>query len=218
MPIPAPNLDNRRFQQIVDEAKRLIPRYCPEWTDHNVSDPGVALIELFAWMTESLLYRINQVPEKNYIKFLEMLGVHLDPPRAAEADLTFYLSGPASSEVTIDEGTEAATLRTETAAATVFTTERDLAIRPPVLRGIFTHRASLGHDGWVENDLSRLSLPDQSIIIFPNPPSFGDSFLIALEHDHSHHVLAVVMGCEEAGGAGIDPTNPPVQWEAWQGE
>ena len=74
MPLPAPNLDDRRFQDIVDEAKRLIPRYCPEWTNHNVSDPGVALIELFAWMSEMVLYRINQVPERLYVHFLNMVG------------------------------------------------------------------------------------------------------------------------------------------------
>ena len=52
MALPAPNLDDRRFQDLVDEAKRLVQRRCPEWTDHNVSDPGVTLIELFAWMTD----------------------------------------------------------------------------------------------------------------------------------------------------------------------
>ena len=63
MALPVPNLDDRKFQDLVDEAKRLIPRYCPEWTNHNVSDPGVALIELFAWMSEMVLFRLNQVPE-----------------------------------------------------------------------------------------------------------------------------------------------------------
>jgi hypothetical protein len=48
MPLPTVTLDDRRFQDIVDQAKGLIPQYCPEWSDHNVSDPGVALIELFA--------------------------------------------------------------------------------------------------------------------------------------------------------------------------
>ena len=81
MPLPTPMLDDRKFQDIVDQAKRLIPRYCPEWTDHNVSDPGVALIELFAWMTDLLLYRINQVPDKLYVRFLEMIGVQLRAPR-----------------------------------------------------------------------------------------------------------------------------------------
>jgi len=218
MPIPAPNIDNRRFQDLVDEAKRLIPQFCPEWTDHNVSDPGIALVELFAWMTESLLYRANQVPEKHYIKFLEMLGIRLEPPRSARAPVTFYLSGPQSGEITMPLGTEAATIRTETAPATVFTTQGDLTIRPPVVRGAFTHRANLGNDGWVTHDLSRLSLPEQSIIMFPNPPSPGDAFLLALENDLSHHVLGLIVGCERAGGAGINPANPPWQWEVWQGD
>ena len=46
MALPAPNLDDRRFQQLVDDAKRLVQRNCPEWTDHNVSDPGVTLVEV----------------------------------------------------------------------------------------------------------------------------------------------------------------------------
>src|SRR5438477_10265974 len=114
MSLPAPLLDNRRFQDIVDEAKAAIPRYCPEWTDHNVSDPGVALIELFAWMTDMLLYRVNQVPDKMYTAFLELIGVRLDPPRAARAPVTFYLSAAQSGDVIIPEDTEVATIRTET--------------------------------------------------------------------------------------------------------
>src|SRR5205807_6320292 len=94
MSLPSPNLDDRSFQDIVDDVKRQIGLRCPEWTDHNVSDPGVTLIELFAWMTEMMMFRMNQVPEKNYIKFLEMLGVTLEPPAPARTDLRFRLSRP----------------------------------------------------------------------------------------------------------------------------
>src|SRR5713226_4861879 len=142
MPLETPKLDDRRFQDIVDEAKSRIPRYCPEWTDHNVSDPGVALIELFAWMTDLLLYRVNQVPDKMYIKFLELIGVRLEPPRAARAPITFYLSAPQPDEVTIAEVAQVATLRTETSPAIVFTTEAALTIRPPAMTGVFTRNAS----------------------------------------------------------------------------
>ena len=79
MALPVPNLDDRRFQDLVDDAKRLVQQRCPEWTDHNVSDPGVTLIELFAWMTDQLLYRLNRVPDRNYVKFLELIGVSLYP-------------------------------------------------------------------------------------------------------------------------------------------
>ena len=65
MSLPAPKLDDRSFQDLVDEAKRYIQERCPEWTDHNVSDPGVTLIEAFAWMTDLLLYRLNRVPERS---------------------------------------------------------------------------------------------------------------------------------------------------------
>ena len=92
MALPAPNLDDRTFQDIVDEAKRLIPRYTPEWTNHNLSDPGVALIELFAWMSEMVLFRVNQVPDRLFVHFLNLVGIEPFPPSVARADITFWLS------------------------------------------------------------------------------------------------------------------------------
>jgi predicted phage baseplate assembly protein len=221
MAIAVPNLDDRKFQDIVDQAKTLIPRYCPEWTDHNVSDPGVALIELFAWMTDLLLYRVNQVPDRLYVKFLEMIGVQLKPPRAASAPVTFYLSAPQPIEVTIPQDTEVATVRTETSPAIIFTTESALVIRPPVIARAYTRVAS-GDSGapWIEHDLRRVGLAGQRMIMFTPPPQTpqpNDAFYLALERDHSHHVLALVVECETAGGAGIDPNNPPLLWEVYQG-
>jgi len=151
--LPSPNLDDRRFQDIVDEAKRRIPRHCPEWTDHNVSDPGVALIELFAWMTDMLLYRVNQVPDKMYTSFLDLIGVRLEPPRAARVPVTFYLSAAQSGDVGIPEDTEVATIRTETNAAIVFSTERDATIRRPELAGAFTRDIERRGEGeWQEHE------------------------------------------------------------------
>src|SRR5690606_12417829 len=95
MALPVPNLDDIQFQRdLVDDARLRIIRYCPEWTVYNLSDPGITLIELFAWMTELMVYRLNKVPDKNYVKFLEMVGVELMPAAAAEAELTFRLSAP----------------------------------------------------------------------------------------------------------------------------
>src|SRR5437879_981621 len=140
MPLQKPDLDDLTFQTLVDHAKRQIQTYCPEWTDHNVSDPGVALIELFASMVELLLYRVNQVPDKVYLTLMELIGVSLRPPRPARADVTFYLAAPAlERKETIKAGTEVSTLRTETSEPIVFTTERDLAIEPAgQLKNIFT--------------------------------------------------------------------------------
>lgn len=95
MTLPSPHLDDRRFQGLVDEAKRRVQQRCPEWTDHNVSDPGVTLIEAFATMVDQLVYRVNRVPEKSYLTFLDLIGVRLHPPTAARTDVTFRLSAPA---------------------------------------------------------------------------------------------------------------------------
>ncbi|MET9418450.1 hypothetical protein ABZY03_30525 [Streptomyces klenkii] len=109
MSLPSPHLDDRRFQDLVDDAKRFIQRRCPEWTDHNVSDPGVALIEAFAQMTDQLLYRLNRVPEKIHLGFLDMLDLKLAPPQAARADITFWLPAPQTTAVTVPTGAEVAT-------------------------------------------------------------------------------------------------------------
>ena len=79
MPIDAylPTIDDRRFEDIVAEARTRIPRYTPEWTDLNDNDPGIALVQVFAWMCDLLLYRLGKVPELNYLKFLQLVGIEV---------------------------------------------------------------------------------------------------------------------------------------------
>src|SRR6186713_3212902 len=129
MAIAAPNLDDRRFQDLVDDAKRMVMERCPSWTDHNVSDPGVTLIETFAYMTDQLLFRLNQVPDADYVRFLELIGVRLFPPTAARVRVTFWLSASQPSTVTIPAQTEVTTPRGEDDPV-VFTTMDSLAIVP----------------------------------------------------------------------------------------
>jgi predicted phage baseplate assembly protein len=93
MPIPLPNLDDRRFDDLVRELRALIPRYAPAWTDHNLSDPGITLIELFAWLTEALLYRLNRIPAASEARFLELLGARFRPAVPAVAELTVSAEG-----------------------------------------------------------------------------------------------------------------------------
>ncbi|HEX8921574.1 MAG TPA: baseplate J/gp47 family protein [Pyrinomonadaceae bacterium] len=73
MPIKLPNLDDRTFADLVQEAQALIPVYSPEWTNHNESDPGITLIELFAYLTEMLMYRLNRVTDANVSAFLKLI-------------------------------------------------------------------------------------------------------------------------------------------------
>ncbi|MGG8406600.1 putative baseplate assembly protein, partial [Streptomyces sp. 12297] len=144
MALPEPHLDDRRFQDLVDEAKRMVQQRCPEWSDHNVSDPGVTLIEAFAHMTDQLIYRLNRVPEKNHVAFLDLIGMRLNPPTAARTDVTFWLSAPQAQAVQVREGTEIATHRTETEEAVVFSTLGELTLVPVELTALAVQGAEPG--------------------------------------------------------------------------
>lgn len=92
MPIQLPDLDDRTYADLVDEARTALPAIYPAWTDHNPSDPGIALIELMAWLTEMIVYRTGRVPERSERVFLRLLsgGAHGDEPdldAATEATL-----------------------------------------------------------------------------------------------------------------------------------
>ncbi len=106
MPLPAPTLDNRRYQDLLNEALARIPVHTPEWTNYGPADPGVTLIEVFAFLTENLLYRANQIPERNRNKFLELLGVPLTPAASAQGIVTIAnANGPLQTK-TLTAGLE----------------------------------------------------------------------------------------------------------------
>jgi hypothetical protein len=74
VPLTLPNLDDRSYADLVAEARALIPALAPDWTDHNPADPGITLIELFAWLTEMLIYRLNQVTDEHRLAFLRLIN------------------------------------------------------------------------------------------------------------------------------------------------
>jgi len=96
MPVPLPNLDDRRFADLVDEALARIPVQAPGWTDYNASDPGITLIELLAWITDGDIYRANRIPDSHIRQFLSLLGVAPEPPHAACAPVQFTLNAGAA--------------------------------------------------------------------------------------------------------------------------
>jgi hypothetical protein len=88
MPLVLPNLDDRRWADLVEEGRALIPVYGGQWTDHNFHDPGITLMELLAWIAEMDIYQLNQIPDQHRRKFLELIDVILEPPHAARTILS----------------------------------------------------------------------------------------------------------------------------------
>jgi predicted phage baseplate assembly protein len=212
MALPVPNLDDRRFQDLVDESKRLVQQRVPEWSDHNVSDPGVTLIELFAWMTDQVIYRLNRVPDRNYVKFLELIGVSLFPPTASRTGLTFWLSAPQPDVKTIAAGTQAATVRTDTSEAIAFVTIEDLAIIPSDL-GRFGSMV----DGKTLRDHGETLDKGQGVSIFADVPQPGDAIYVGLTEAVPSNAVRLRFKAT-IDGVGVDPTDPPLAWEAWTGD
>ena len=108
MSLLMPDLDDRDFQQLLEQAQEIIQKLNPDWTDLSPSDPGVVLLEVFAHLTDTMIYRLNRVPEKVYIAFLRLLGVTLHPPAAASVVLRFSHRQEASESrqtLTIPRGT-----------------------------------------------------------------------------------------------------------------
>ena len=220
MPPTTPIVDPRTFQDLVDEAKRRIPQYCPEWTDHNVADPGVTLIELFAWMTDLLLYRLNSVPERDFLKFLELIGARPSPAVPASAELTFWLTAPQDEMKTIQRGTQIATRQTETRPAINFTTDADLKIRVPNIRYCILGRRKPGApgDGYAYEDVTpRLQWERAEIAVFQDTPVEGDTFYLGFSDNLAGHVIRLNLQCETLRAPNINQDDPPLIWEFWNG-
>lgn len=87
MALKSPDLDDRTFDELVEGARERIRARCPAWTDHSPGDPGTTLVETFAWLTETLLYRLNRLPHKVYVEFLRLNGVDRRPPHPAQVEV-----------------------------------------------------------------------------------------------------------------------------------
>ena len=210
MPLPAPNLDDRRFQDYVDDAKRLVQQRCPEWTDHNVSDPGVTLIETFAYMIDQLTYRLNRVPDRNYLKFLDLIGVQLFPPSAATVPVTFWLTSPQRESVVIPRQSRVQTQRVGREETIVFETLSELTISTSGLARV----ASETLDDRILDHTDRLGL--EEFAAFGVVPAPGEALLVGLTNPVGSNVVAIRFRCHVVG-VGVDPDNPPLAWESYDG-
>ncbi|MDF2959256.1 MAG: putative baseplate assembly protein [Paenibacillus sp.] len=138
-----PKIDTSEMQDLIARMKEMAPYYTPEWRfSPEDPDPGTALFLLFAEMFQENIKRLNRVPMKNFIAFMNLLDVSLLPARPARAFLTFRLNAGVTEPVLIPAGTQA------TAAGAggdvVFETERTLLLTPAMLTGAFL--SSKKHD------------------------------------------------------------------------
>ncbi|MBP8811170.1 MAG: putative baseplate assembly protein [Kofleriaceae bacterium] len=215
--IPSPKLDDRKYQDIVDEAISLIPRYAPEWTNHNPADPGITLLELAAWMTDLLVTRLNQVPEKNYVAFLNLLGIKLHAPRAAKALLQFKLTEGVAMQ-RVPTGSQAQTPQAGDDSTVTFETAREAVITSVALDRCFSSFENTYADNsrYANPDLK--ALPEGGFEVFAGAQRI-DRYIYLMDPRFAgvgeSALLRVYLGCPERGGRDLARM---LEWQYWNGE
>jgi hypothetical protein len=108
MSIAVPQLDTSDFESLLEEARGRISRYAPEWTDHNLHDPGITLLELLAWVTDQQIYQLGFVGDAYYRAFARLLGV--TPELARPARGLLWPQAPIPVELDLPLATRATAL------------------------------------------------------------------------------------------------------------
>ena len=126
--LPIPNLDDKTFDELFEEARALIPRYAPKWTNHNFSDPGITLIDLFAWLTEMEIYTLNRINDRNILKFLKLMGEAPKASKSATVNLEFSIGDNPTGSVVLKKGTQAVAVDASSNEQLVFETDADLTV------------------------------------------------------------------------------------------
>jgi predicted phage baseplate assembly protein len=215
--LPEIQLDDRRFQELVSEARTRISRACPEWTEHNVSDPGITLIELFAWMTEMTIYRLNRVPDKLHVTLLDLLGIRLDGPSAATTSLRFKLADKPTEPILIGGGiTEVGTPRTAHDESVIFQVDEDFTIPAMAPAAYVLQRHGQVKDVGVADGEARPTGSDQ--LAFGSPPQVGDALYVGFEEPLDRLIVQIDVDASMARGAGVNPEDPPLRWEVSQAD
>jgi predicted phage baseplate assembly protein len=217
-----PRLDNRRFDDIVAEARARIPSYAPEWTDLNDNEPGMALVQLFAWMTDLLLYRMGRVPELNYLKFLELLGIELRPAAPARVEITFPVrANHLAPSVTVPLHQQVAAEDAD-GGRIVFETERSLVALRARLAGVQRRSAAT---------YERLTEANDAVVAAWRPfgasPAVNDALLLGFSEPLPAGVVVTLFfwpaNADESpepllcGPASVATTPAAFAWEYWSG-
>ncbi len=213
MTLELPPLDDLRFQDLVSQARKRIALRCPEWDEHNVSDPGITLIEQFASMIEMLGYRIDQIPERLHVALLRLLDIELAPPVAAIAEIEFRLAAPAEREVTIPaHATEVTAIAGVGEDPIAFQVSETFVIRPLRPVSVAVRRGGRVESLSVSHGECRPTGPDR--VAFIDHPAPGDGWYLGFAEPLDGLLLRISVDASKAWGAGIVPDEPPLRWEA----
>ena len=150
MTVPTPVLDDRSYDQILAELKARIPVYAPEWTDQGPSDPGITLLELLAYLGESLLFRFNQIPDQTRLWLLQLLQVPPYPPRRATGLVAFDGTQANGDPPAVSQGTQV------TDGSQPFKVGNDVTVLPITVAAVVKAGANVPTDPILHDEYTRV--------------------------------------------------------------
>lgn len=223
-----PRLDDHTYDAIVAEMRSRISRYTPEWTpvwsDLNDSDPGITMLQVFAWLGEMLGYRMNQVPALSYLKFLQLLGVELRAAEPAQAQITFPMKATFPDAITIvPQGTQVIAETAGGGPPLVFEATQALTVIRPRLTSVVAYDGNLAYESATEAN-------DRASSFRPFGPTAGVGAALLLGFDTAAafpetELTLFAWGVDTGSrtavscGLGATPSYPSatVRWSAWTG-
>jgi hypothetical protein len=176
--IAAPKVDHRLAPEIAHQIRELLPHYVEGWPRESVDGVSAALTGIFSRYCELVIDRLNQVPDKNLLAFLNLFGVSLAPSQPARVPLTFYLSSPSAPETVVPALTQVAALPAKGEKEPVlFETEREFVITPAMLDSLWVFDGV--HDRYSRYD----DLLDQTALPPPSRPLSDAEYFAQLTLD-----------------------------------
>ncbi|WP_165960397.1 putative baseplate assembly protein [Actinocrispum wychmicini] len=205
-----PLLDSRRFQDLLDQARRLADQRAWAAAGPLSERARQAVLQATAMVVDQLIHRVNQLPGRLHRSLLDLVGIQRRPPTAATAPVTFRLTEPLRDTVVIPRGVEVS----DESSNVVFTTVRRLELVPVELVACAVRWASAPGP----SDMTAVLFGEQGFGAFPPSVTAGSQLLLGLSAPAPGCLVSLAFVCVETGGVGGDPNDPPLVWEAWTGD
>lgn len=214
MSLPAPQIDSRKADEIVRQTLELLKVYTADWEQFD-PDKGAshALLNIFGRLSELVIERLNHVPDKNLLAFLDMIGASLLPPQSARVPLTFSLVQGSIVDGLVSAGTRVAAIQAQgETAPVIFETEDELVVTAAQLNSLFVRHPE--KDGYADNSFLINSVSSKAVAAFDADTQLEHIFYLG------HDTLFSYPGLQQLQ-LDFQATQPPApfqaQWEAWDG-
>lgn len=220
MPTRSPKIDQRTYQQLVEQTERLARLYAG-WEPYPDGRPdgGQAMVRIFARMAEVLIERLNRVPDKNFLAFLDLIGTQILPPQPARVPLTFQLATGSTNDAVVPELTQVtATPAVGDPGPVVFETERELVVTRSELAAVLTREPD--HDRYGGDVLAiATGQAEGSFSAFSGDTSIPHVLYLAYQPffaDPRSKTIQLDFSAPDAAGPPFDWL-AAVRWSFWNG-